>query len=91
MDFGDYCYIEQKRYGVKNEIYKYKVIGSGRANYYRIVPVDHCSPDAVTGDSCDVVKVICCGVIEETVQTFRLQDVSKSINKQEGMINEKSK
>ena len=27
MKFGDYVEIEQKRYGVENEMYTYKVIG----------------------------------------------------------------
>lgn len=76
LDFGDYCSIEQKRYGTDNEIYKYKVIGGGNANYYRAVPVDGCEPHNSHGDMCEVVKVICCGVCEEKVETFRLQDVS---------------
>ena len=37
LDFGDYCKIEQKRYGADNEIYRYKVVGAGKANYYREV------------------------------------------------------
>ena len=76
LDFGDYCSIEQKRYGVDNEMFKYKVIGGGRANYYREVPVDARKPANSIGDMCDIVKVICCGVCEEKVETFRLQDVS---------------
>ena len=76
LDFGDYCYIEQKRYGRVNETYKYKVIGSGRANYYKQVPVDSDGPSRSFGDSCDVVKVICCGVAEDIVETFRLCDVT---------------
>ena len=75
LDFGDYCTIEQKRYSGKNEQYKYKVIGTGQANYYRGVPVDGCDHVNKMGDVCDVVKVICCGVCEEKVETFRLQDV----------------
>ena len=75
MDFGDYCVIEQKRYGVENEHYTYKVIGSGNANYYRQVPVDSTAPHNAHGDMCEVVKAICCGVCEEKVETFRLSDV----------------
>jgi len=78
LDFGDYCIIEQRRYGVENEQYTYKVIGGGgRANYYREVPVDVCGPVKLHGEMCDVVKVICCGVVEEKVETFRLQDVKR--------------
>ena len=75
LGFGDYCYIEQDRYGVDNEIYRYKVISSGRSNYYRAVPVNANTPKNVIGEMCDVLKVICCGVLEEKVETFRLQDV----------------
>ncbi len=75
LDFGDYCYIEQKRYGCDNEIYKYKVISAVRTNYYRSVPVDANDQEIKRGELCDAVKVICCGVCEENVETFRLQDV----------------
>ena len=80
--FGDYCKIEQKRYGVENEIYRYKVIGSSKANYFRPVPVDSCAPHnkIIKGrDWVDVVKVIKCGVDETKVETFRRSDV-QSIN-----------
>lgn len=75
LRFGEYCMIEQKRFGVPNEMYCYKVIGSGQANYYRPVPVmfDGLSN---SGPMCDVVKVICCGVDETRVETFRLCDVT---------------
>ena len=81
LEFGDYCTIEQKRYGAVNEIYRYKVIGSGKANYYREVPVDGAAPHNSKGDMVDVVKVICCGVCEEKVETFRLSDVTTLDNK----------
>ena len=75
MDFGDYCVIEQKRYGADNELYIYKVIGTLHTNYYRPVPVDSANPEMKQGDVCTVVKAICCGVVEEEVETFRLEDV----------------
>lgn len=78
LDFGDYCCIEQKRYGAENEIYRYKVIGRGKANYYRSVPVDGAAPDNEFGEMCDVLKVICCGVSETKVETFRERDVKPS-------------
>lgn len=74
LDFGSYCLIEQKRYGAENEMYLYKVIGKGGANYYRPVPVNPRTTKE-HGDMCDVVKVICCGVDETKVETFRLCDV----------------
>ena len=77
FDFGDYCNIEQKRFGCDNEIYKYKVISAGSANYYRAVPVDGCAPHNIKGDMCEVVKVICCGVSEDKVETFRACDVKR--------------
>ncbi len=79
LEFGDYCRIEQERDGIENEIYTYKVIKSSRANYYRQVPVSAKTPGKVIGVKCDVVKVICCGVIEDTVETFRLSDVRNYI------------
>ena len=75
LDFGDYCEIEQKRYGAENEVYQYKVIGKCRSNYYRPVPVDANGNGRELGGMCDVVKVICRGVDETKVETFRLQDV----------------
>jgi hypothetical protein len=75
LGFGNYCEIEQKRYGADNEIYRYKVIGNGQSNYYRSVPVDANEPDNLKGDMCDVLKVICCGVSETKVETFRVQDI----------------
>lgn len=75
LDFGDYCQIEQKRYGAQNEFFTYKVIGRLESNSYRSVPVDARSPERVSGDLCEVVNVICCGVCEERVERFRLCDV----------------
>ena len=75
LNFGDYCHIEQKRYGAENEFYRYKVINTGQSNWYRMVPVDGRSPDRVFGELCEVVRVICCGVVEDTVETFRIEDV----------------
>ena len=84
LDFGDYCTIEQKRYGVENEHYIYKVIGKLKSNHYRPVPVDSREPHDTFGEMCSVVRVICCGVDERKVETFRLQDVKPYGNKQRG-------
>jgi hypothetical protein len=76
IGFGDYVEIEQKRYGVPNEMYRYKVIGSFRSNSYVNVPVQ--SPETETIINHEVVPVlacICCGVNEVNVRNFRLEDV----------------
>lgn len=78
LDFGDYCLIEQKRYGAKNVTYRYKVISREETNYYKKVPVDANDSGNKIGDVCEVVKAICCGVIESRVETFRLIDVKLS-------------
>lgn len=75
LDFGSCCTIEQKRYGVKNEFYQYKVIGVGESNYYRSVPVDARDSDKNIGDVVPVVRAICCGIDESKVETFRVEDV----------------
>ena len=75
MDFGDYCKIEQNRFGCDNEIYIYKVIGRLKTNYYRPVPVNPHKIKVESGEMCEVVRAICCGVDETKVETFRVQDV----------------
>lgn len=76
IDFGDYVEIEQKRYRGENEMFMYKVISGGnKANYFRGVPVDANDRDNHHGNMADVVKCIQCGVSEDTVETFRLEDV----------------
>lgn len=76
MDFGDYCLIEQKRYGCENEMFLYKVISGGlRGNYWREVPVDARNPDHARGEISDVILAIKCGVDETDVDIFRLEDV----------------
>lgn len=76
MDFGDYCLIEQKRYGCDNEMFLYKVIGGGmKCNYWKGVPVDANQREKERGEMSDVIKAICCGVSETKVETFRLIDV----------------
>lgn len=76
MDFGDYCLIEQKRYGCENEMFLYKVTRGGlRCNYWTGVPVDARQKEYVRGDVSDVIQAIKCGVDETRVETFRLEDV----------------
>lgn len=86
LDFGDYVYIEQKRYGVPNEIYLYKVVGRLRSNAYVNVPVvaglnkntihhGNKNESAVV----DVVACICCGVCEDEVLKFKVEDVKRRV------------
>lgn len=77
IDFGDYVLIEQKRYGVPNEMFQFKVIGSFKSNTYCDVPMDAGDHDQkwhpeVVG----VLNVICCGIDETKVDTVRKSDVS---------------
>lgn len=84
VEFGDYVYIEQKRFGVPNEQYLYKVIGTLRSNTWVDVPVMagqgkaiiHHDIETLDGLE-DIVRCVCCGVCEEEVQRFRLKDVIK--------------
>lgn len=78
LEFGDYCYIEQHRFGSKNEIYQYKVIGRGQANYYRPVPVMFDGISCRGSEMHEVVKAIQCGPVEERVETFRVCDVLRA-------------
>jgi hypothetical protein len=77
IDFGDYVEIEQKRYGRDNEMFMYKVVAGGlRCNYWTPVPVDANNRGPERGEMADAVRAIRCGVCEDTVEIFRLQDVS---------------
>ena len=81
LEFGDYCEIEQKRYGADNEMYLYKVVSGGiKSNSYRSVPVDAQNSERSSGEICDVILAIQCGVDEDKVEKFRLEDVIPSGN-----------
>lgn len=72
LDFGDYCTVEQKRFGVDNEHYQYKVIGRLRSNAWVNVPLMAAESKPVIHDeSADILLCICCGVCEEHVDRFR--------------------
>ena len=76
IDFGDYVLIEQKRYGVPNEMFQFKVIGSYQSNAYRDVPMEFAEHDMKWHpDVVDVLNVICCGIDETKVDTVRKADV----------------
>lgn len=82
LDFGDYCEIEQKRFGVKNEMYFYKVIGRLCSNAYVDVPVQGQAANVLHDEIVPVLTCICCGVCEETVLKFREQDCQPINDKQ---------
>lgn len=76
IDFGDYVLIEQKRYGVPNEMFQFKVVGSYQSNAYRDVPMDAVNRDnKLHTQVVDVLNVICCGIDETKVDTVRKADV----------------
>lgn len=74
LDFGDYCLIEQKRFGTKNEMYLHKVVGRLRSNTYVDVPVEGCRKQIIHEEMEDVVACIVCGVCETEVLKYREQD-----------------
>jgi hypothetical protein len=77
LDFGDYCLIEQKRYGVPNEMYVHKVIGRLHSNAYVDVPVDAAAnglTEKVHGDVVPVIAAICCSICEREVRRYRAID-----------------
>jgi hypothetical protein len=75
LDFGDYVRIEQKRHGVANEIYHYKVIRKLRSNCWVEVPVQLPAKEVLHAETVDVVACICCGVNEREVLYYRVNDV----------------
>jgi len=76
IDFGDYVLIEQKRYGVPNEMFQFKVVGSYQSNAYRDVPMDAVDHgNKLHTQVVDVLNVICCGIDETKVDTVRKADV----------------
>jgi len=74
FEFGDYCLIEQKRFGVANEMYLHKVIGSSRSNCWVDTPVQTPAIEVMHDKMEDVVSCICCGVRETEVRKYRLSD-----------------
>jgi hypothetical protein len=76
LEFGDYVTIEQKRFGVDNEMYLHKVIGVFSSNAYVAVPVQIPDEEKIHEGGCvPVVACICCGVQETEVRKYRLKDV----------------
>jgi len=77
LDFGDFCLIEQHRYGCENEMYLHKVINRLNSNSYVTVPVDSgkAGTKHIMGEMTEVVSCICCGLQETEVRKYRVVDV----------------
>lgn len=73
--FGDFCDIEQKRYGVPNEMFVHKVINVFESNAYVDVPVQSNATETLHDECVPVVSCICCGIDETEVRRYRLSDV----------------
>ncbi len=72
--FGDYVKIEQKRFGAKNEMYRFKVIGSFGSNCTEEVPMTH-ERNVQRHESTACLRVIVDGVCAELVHRVRLDQV----------------
>ena len=90
--FGSYCYIEQKRYGVPNEKFLYKIIGKFTSNAWSNVPVDANDKEPhIFNHSEEVINVVCCGVCEDKIERYKLSDVEIISNKDQQLaITEKA-
>ena len=77
VKFGDYVLIEQKRYGVDNEMYRHKVIATLQSNIYVDVPVQSPATEIDHGKMVDVANCICCGVMETGVRKYKIADITK--------------
>jgi len=86
IDFGDYVEIEQKRYGVENEMYIYKVIGYLKSNSYVDVPVEGVREERLHPKVVDVIACVCCGISERDIYRYKKSDVK--LIKKGGNLNE---
>ena len=77
LDFGDFCTIEQLRYGVENEHYVHKVIGRLKSNSWIDIPVKWDSKEVIHDNMEDVIACVCCGVDERKIFRYKLSDVKK--------------
>lgn len=79
VNFGDYCSIEQKRYGAPNEFYGYKVVNRLRSNTWIDVPVDaRDNKPKRHNEVVDVVEVISCTAGCDLVERFRVSDLVRA-------------
>ncbi len=74
MKFGDYVQIEQKRYGVENEMYTHKVINVLMSNNYVDIPVQTPAKETLHKELVPVLSCICCGVDEKKVLHYKETD-----------------
>ncbi|NEW05930.1 hypothetical protein GK047_07885 [Paenibacillus sp. SYP-B3998] len=79
INFGSYVKIEQKRFGVPNEMYLHKVIGRFESNCYVDIPVKIPRTEVLHGKLVPVVSCICCGIDETEVLKYRLVDVELAV------------
>jgi hypothetical protein len=77
LQFGDYVDIEQKRYGVDNEFYRHKVIGTLKSNHWVDVPVQEPRTEVSHKGVVDVVACIVEGISEISVLNYRVLDVKE--------------
>ena len=83
IGFGDFCTIEQNRYGVPNEFYQYKIIGRKRSNSWTKTPVDPNNEKETLHDHLDdVVTVVCNNLDDRTVHQFRVSDLASVVKAQ---------
>jgi len=78
FDFGDYVLIEQKRYGVPNEMYLHEVMGQLESNYYVDVPVQSPATETIHDKIVPVVSCVCCGVCEKDILRYRTDNVKSN-------------
>ncbi|MFD2705485.1 MULTISPECIES: hypothetical protein [Salibacterium] len=81
IDFGDYVEIEMLRYGVPNEYFIHKVIGSLESNCWRDAPIKTSSDEVLHGEIEKVLRVITCGIDETEVFKVRESDCIKLENR----------
>lgn len=77
IDFGDYVKIEMHRYGVPNEFYIHKVVGSFSSNGWCETPLRYDSKEKIHDYLEPVLNVIQCGVDEKEVITVAEKDCIK--------------
>lgn len=75
MDFGDYVLIEMKRHGAPNEFYLHKVIRTMQSNAYCPVPAQFPYEQTIHKKVVEVVCCICCGIAQDKVIQYRVEDV----------------
>lgn len=78
--FGDYCTIEQHRYGGPNAHFHHKVIGTLKSNTWVDVPVGPNTIETRHDEIVDVVACVCEGVNERHIFRYRAIDC-KPLNK----------